>query len=62
MVDTHCHLEACDPPDAELVANARAWGVNRLATVGMNPRRSGARWPPRTSMTAWSAIVGRHPH
>ena len=36
MVDTHCHLDSCKPDDSELVANARANGITRLATVGMN--------------------------
>ena len=34
MVDTHCHLDYCEPPDGELVERARAVGVTRLATVG----------------------------
>ena len=36
MVDTHCHLDSCEPDDAELVQRARAAGVGRLATVGMD--------------------------
>ena len=32
MVDTHCHLDACEPPDTELVERARRAGVSRLAT------------------------------
>ena len=36
MIDTHCHLDSCEPPVAELVGRARAAGVTRMATVGMN--------------------------
>ena len=34
MIDSHCHLDACEPAVAELVGRARAAGVTRLATVG----------------------------
>ncbi len=34
MIDTHTHLDSCEPPDAELVAEARAAGVTRIVTVG----------------------------
>jgi TatD DNase family protein len=62
VIDTHCHLDACEPPVAELVGRARAAGVDRLATVGMNGRSI------RHALTAAEeheevvAIVGRHPH
>src|SRR5918994_1785238 len=36
VIDTHCHLDSCEPPVAELVGRARAAGVTRMATVGMN--------------------------
>jgi cytochrome P450 len=36
VVDTHCHLDSCKPPDAELVERAAAAGVRRIATVGMD--------------------------
>jgi TatD DNase family protein len=62
VIDTHCHLDACEPPVAELVGRARAAGVDRLATVGMNGPSI------RHALTAAEdheevvAIVGRHPH
>jgi TatD DNase family protein len=62
VVDTHCHLEACEPPDDELIQRARAVGVTRLATVGMNgpsiERALGAAHDHEEVV----AIVGRHPH
>ena len=62
MVDTHCHLDSCDPPDAELVARAREAGVRRLATVGMDgPSIERALAAAREHEEVF-AIVGRHPH
>jgi TatD DNase family protein len=62
VIDTHCHLDACEPPVAELVGRALAAGVARVATVGMNGDSI------RHALTAAEdheevvAIVGRHPH
>jgi TatD DNase family protein len=62
VIDTHCHLDACEPPVAELVGRARAAGVARLATVGTDGSSI------RHALTAAEdhdevvAIVGRHPH
>ena len=62
MIDTHCHLDACEPPDGELVERARAAGVTRIATVGTNgpsiQRALGAAHEHEEVV----AIVGRHPH
>ena len=62
MVDTHCHLDACDPPDAELVARAVAAGVERLATVGTDPDSVGRALAAAEAHPEVVAIVGRHPH
>jgi TatD DNase family protein len=62
MIDSHCHLDACEPAVAELVGRARAAGVTRLATVGTDGPSI------RRALTAAEdheevvAIVGRHPH
>jgi TatD DNase family protein len=62
VIDSHCHLDDCEPPVAELVGRARAAGVTRLATVGTDGERI------RHALTASEdhdevvAIVGRHPH
>jgi TatD DNase family protein len=62
VIDTHCHLDYCEPPVAELVGRARAAGVGRLATVATNGESI------RHALTAAEdhdevvAIVGRHPH
>ncbi len=62
MVDTHCHLDSCKPPDAELVARARQAGVGRLATVGMNGPSIERALAAAREHEGVVAIVGRHPH
>ena len=62
MIDTHCHLDSCKPADAELVANARAVGVSRLATVGMDPATNPRALAAAAELDGVSAIVGRHPN
>ena len=36
MIDSHAHLDVCDPPNAELVADARRVGVTRILTIGLD--------------------------
>jgi TatD DNase family protein len=62
LVDTHCHLDHCDPPDAELIERARAAGVTRVATVGMNSESIGLALAASSEHDEVFAIVGRHPH
>jgi TatD DNase family protein len=62
VVDTHCHLESCAPPDAELVDRARGAGVERLATVGMNDASIQRALAAAGAHEEVVAIVGRHPH
>jgi TatD DNase family protein len=62
VVDTHCHLDACEPPDGELVARAREAGVGRIATVGTNPSSVEAALAVARAHPGVAAIVGRHPH
>jgi TatD DNase family protein len=62
VIDSHTHLDSCDPPNAELVAAAEAAGVTRMVTVGMD----GDSW--RSSLLAAEefpqvyAALGRHPN
>ena len=62
MIDSHCHLDACEPSDGELVDRARDSGVTRIATVGTDgpsiERALGAAHAHEEVV----AIVGRHPH
>jgi TatD DNase family protein len=62
VVDTHCHLDACEPPDAELVERARRAGVSRLATVGTDPASVERALASARQNEEVFAIVGRHPH
>lgn len=62
MVDTHCHLDSCDPPDDELIRRARGLGVSRLATVGMNGPSIDRALAAAHEHEGVVAIVGRHPH
>ena len=62
MVDTHCHLDSCDPPDAELVSRARGIGVTHIATVGMNGPSIERALVAAREHEEVVAIVGRHPH
>ena len=62
MVDTHCHLDVCEPPDAEIVARARAAGVSRLATVGMNEGSIERALAAADEHDEVVAIVGIHPN
>jgi TatD DNase family protein len=62
VVDTHCHLDTCEPRDGELVERAQAAGVTRVATVGTGPESIGRALDAAGAYEAVSAIVGRHPH
>lgn len=62
MVDTHCHLDACEPPASELVARAREAGVKRIATVGTDPESIARALAAAAEHDEVRAIVGRHPH
>ena len=62
MVDTHCHLDSCKPPNAELVKGARGVGVTRLATVGINGPSIERALSAASEHEGVAAIVGRHPH
>ncbi len=62
MVDTHCHLDACEPATLELVERARASGVRRLATVGTDATSIARALEAAAEHEEVAAIVGRHPH
>ena len=62
MVDTHCHLDSCKPPDDELVARAREAGLTRIATVGMNAASMERALAAADAYDEVYAIVGRHPN
>jgi TatD DNase family protein len=62
MVDTHCHLGLCEPPDDELVAAARDAGVRRMLTVGIDEAASREAVAAADAHQEVFACVGRHPN
>jgi TatD DNase family protein len=62
VVDTHCHLDACEPPDGRLVERARDAGVTRIATVGTDGASIERALGTARTHEEVVAIVGRHPH
>ena len=62
MVDAHCHLGLCEPPDAELVAAARDAGVGRMLTVGIDEEASREAVAAASEHEEVFACVGRHPN
>jgi TatD DNase family protein len=62
MVDTHCHLELCEPPAAELVAAARHAGVRRMLAVGLDEPTNAEVLALAAEHPEVRACVGRHPN
>jgi TatD DNase family protein len=62
VIDTHCHLDACKPPDDEIVGRALSVGVRRIATVGMNDASIERAVAAANAHDGVVAIVGRHPN
>ena len=62
MIDSHCHLDHCDGPAAEVVARARAVGVSKLATVGIDPDSVERALATAREHDGVAAIVGCHPN
>ncbi len=62
MVDTHCHLDACEASAGELVSRAREAGVSRLATVATGEAGIAGAVEAARVHEEVVAIVGRHPN
>jgi TatD DNase family protein len=62
LIDSHTHLEFCQPPDAELVQAAVEAGVTRLVTVGTNGITCRAALQAAESFPQVYAAIGRHPN
>jgi TatD DNase family protein len=62
VVDSHTHLDLCEPDDADLVAAAEAAGVRRLLTVGTDPASCRAALLAAERFPQVRAAVGRHPN
>ncbi|MDQ6776317.1 MAG: TatD family hydrolase [Actinomycetota bacterium] len=62
MIDSHTHLDVCEPPDTELVAAAEAAGVSRMVTVGTNGASCRAALATAEAFPQVYAAIGRHPN
>ncbi len=62
MIDSHTHLELCEPPDAELVADATAAGVTHILTVGIDGASCRAALAAAEAFPQVYAAIGRHPN
>jgi TatD DNase family protein len=61
VIDSHTHLDACEPPVAELVAAAEAAGVTRILTVGTDGASCRAALATADDFPQVYAAIGRHP-
>jgi TatD DNase family protein len=62
VIDSHTHLDLCEPPNAELVATATAAGVTRMLTVGTVGASCRAALAAAEDFPQVYAAVGRHPN
>jgi TatD DNase family protein len=62
MIDSHTHLDLCEPPNAELVAAAQAAGVKRMLTVGIDGASCRAALAAAEDFPQVYAAIGRHPN
>jgi TatD DNase family protein len=60
--DSHTHLDVCEPPNEELVAQARALGVTRMLTVGMDALTGRGALEAARSNPGVFAAIGHHPN
>ncbi len=62
MIDSHTHLDSCEPPNSELVAEAVRVGVRRILTVGMDGASCRSALAAAEAFPQVYAAVGRHPN
>jgi TatD DNase family protein len=62
MIDTHTHLDHGPMPEDELVAAARAAGVNRILTIGMDSEGCRTALAAAERFEEVYAALGRHPN
>jgi TatD DNase family protein len=62
VIDSHTHLDRGPAPEAELVAEARAAGVTRILTIGMDAPSCRAALAAADSYPEVFAAIGRHPN
>jgi TatD DNase family protein len=62
VIDSHTHLHACRPPDAELVAAARQVGITKIVTVGTDARTRREALQAAEQFPEVYAAIGHHPN
>jgi TatD DNase family protein len=62
VIDSHTHLDFCEPPNAELVAAAAQAGVSRILTVGTDGASCRAALAAAEDFPQVYAAIGRHPN
>jgi TatD DNase family protein len=62
VIDTHAHLDGCESPAEELLARARAAGVERVITVGSGIDSCRASLAIAEGEPGVFAALGIHPH
>jgi TatD DNase family protein len=62
MIDSHTHLDSCEPPNTELVAAAAEVGVTRIVTIGMDETTNRSALRAADEFPQVYAAVGRHPN
>jgi TatD DNase family protein len=62
VIDSHTHLDLCEPADAELVDAADAVGVTRILTIGIDGASCRAALAAAEAFPQVFAAIGRHPN
>jgi TatD DNase family protein len=62
VIDSHTHLDLCEPPNSELVEAAVSAGVQRMLTVGIDGASSRGALAAAEAFPQVYAAVGRHPN
>jgi TatD DNase family protein len=62
VIDSHTHLDFCEPPNAELVERASEAGVTRMVTVGTTGATCREALVAAEDFPQVYAAIGRHPN
>jgi len=62
VIDSHTHLDRGPAPEAELVAGARAQGITRILTIGIDERSRRAALKAAEEHDEVYAAIGHHPN
>jgi TatD DNase family protein len=62
VIDSHTHLDLCEPPNTQLVEAAELAGVRRMLTVGIDGASSREALAAAEAFPQVYAAVGRHPN